>query len=67
MAKFTVDIETPMVPNFLKVKLPGQKRGIAISDFTDDQLKAVADAWALELIAKARKPLVTPKVKKSGD
>ena len=61
-SKATLDIDTPMTPNFLRMK--GQDVGIPIGVFTDADLRNVGRAWTEELIAKAQERRKTQR--KSG-
>lgn len=53
MAKFEVEIEVPAVPSFLRVKLPGQKRGssVPLSEFSEEQLRALGEAYTEQLLS----------------
>lgn len=50
-------IEVPMTPNFIRRSVAEKDEGVMVSVayFTDAELKAIARAWGLELIKKAKK------------
>ncbi len=52
-----VEIEAPMVPNFLRNIVKGREKAILIpiQDLTDEELQAVGDEFTKELIKKAKK------------
>lgn len=61
MAFMEIKIETPTVPNFLRLNIPDQKSRpgddastlIPLSSLTDEQLTQVAKEWTKELFERA--------------
>ncbi len=46
-----VEIEIPMVPNFLRY---GDRKLLPLSAFSEEELRDVAAAWTKELLSKAK-------------
>ena len=46
-------IETPIVPNFLRIAGRGDNNMISIADLSDEELKKVGAAWTAALCEKA--------------
>lgn len=51
MAKKTVNIKIPMLPNFL---FDEKKNQYSICDLTEEELREVGKEWTEELVKKAR-------------
>lgn len=51
----TIEVETPTIPNFIRVKVGNVTSSIPIEDLTDDQLHQVAKSWHAQLLATAHK------------
>jgi hypothetical protein len=45
-------LEVPTIPNFVRTQIG---ESIPIRDLTDDQLKAIGEEWAKQLVEKARR------------
>lgn len=46
-----IEIEIPMVPNFIRY---GERKTLPVSHFSDEELKEIGIAWTAELIKKAK-------------
>tara|TARA_Y100000310_G_scaffold219808_1_gene221248 strand:+ start:10108 stop:10299 length:192 start_codon:yes stop_codon:yes gene_type:complete len=55
MASIDVKVETPAVPKYLAVQMPGRAKvmRIPISNFSEEELADVADEWRKQLFALA--------------
>lgn len=49
--KVHMKVIVPKVPNFIHVS--GIEQTISIGEFTDDELREIAGAWCLDLLARA--------------
>lgn len=54
----TDQVDTPRVPNYLRLALSDTMR--LVGDFTDDQLIQVGEAWTQALLENARRQRATP-------
>lgn len=51
-----VKVRLPAVPNFLTVQTHlGGSTSVRLADVSDDHLKAIAEEWTAELLAKAER------------
>ena len=64
MAEISIVVTTPKVPNFIEVKLPGASRSsrIPLSEFTDEQLEAIAGDFKDDLVRHANKQRKAPTI-----
>ena len=55
--KISLDLEIPMVPNYIRVKLPNNEyTTISIAELTPEQLHEIGKQWTVTLVeAAARK------------
>lgn len=49
----SLDVQTPMVPNFIRIIVGKETVQVPIEDLTDEQLVQVADSWKTKLINHA--------------
>lgn len=54
MAKIEVEIQTPKVPNFIRIG-GGEGQMIPVGDLPDATLRKVAEEWADDLIKNAER------------
>lgn len=69
MASIEAKVHTPRVVNYLKVELPGRAKPamLALSAFSDEELKKVGEAYTAGLLARAKQMRENPELAGTED
>ena len=49
----SIETETPMIPNFIRLKVNGKSIPMPIAKLTNNQLQQIGESWTRKLIANA--------------